>query len=150
LADIADTFTASGVDKLPSAKIVDALANIEGREWAEWGKARKPISPNQLAKLLGHFSIAPRTIKLPDGTTAKGYHREMFNEAFARYLPPSPSPNRNPVTMPKNIDDSVFSETSPAKDGLRIENQEIANNDAEGDGVTVQKAGTVDSEALLL
>ena len=52
LADIAETFAAASVDKLPSAEIVEALAKIEGREWAEWGGARKPISPNQLAKLL--------------------------------------------------------------------------------------------------
>jgi hypothetical protein len=44
----------------------------------------------------------------------------------------------------------VLSEPSPANGGLRIENHEIANNEAEGDGVTVQKAGTVESEALLL
>ena len=141
LADIADTFTAAGADKLPSAEIVDALAKIEGREWAEWGRARKPISPNQLAKLLCRFKVSPRTIKLPDGTTAKGYHREMFNEAFERYLPKSPFPKRNPVTVPENIGDFALSETSPAKDGLRIENDEIANKKAEGDGVTVQKAG---------
>ena len=74
----------------------------------------------------------------------------MFNEAFERYLPQSPFPNRNPVTMPENIGDLAFSETSPAKEGLRIENAETANKDAEGDAVTVQKAGKPESEALLL
>ena len=114
------------------------------------GRARKPITPNQLAKLLRRFDVSPRTIKLADGETAKGYHREMFDDAFARYLPQSPLPKRHPVTMPENIDDSLLSEPSPANGGLRIENHEIANNEAEGDGVTVQKAGTVENEALLL
>lgn len=150
LADIAETFAVAGVDKLPSAGIVEALARIEGREWAEWGRARKPISTNQLAKLLRRFNVLPRTIKLPDGSTAKGYHREMFNEAFTRYLPQSPLPNRNPVTIHENIDDSTFSETSPAQDGLRVENEKITNNDAEGDAVTVQQAGMLESEALIL
>jgi hypothetical protein len=45
---------------MSSAEIVTALARMEGREWAEWGAARKPISPNQLAKLLRRFLIAPR------------------------------------------------------------------------------------------
>ncbi|MFZ1072133.1 MAG: DUF3631 domain-containing protein [Verrucomicrobiia bacterium] len=150
LADIAEIFDAGGADKLRSIEIIDALAKIESREWAEWGRARKPITPNQLAKLLRRFDVSPRTIKLADGETAKGYHREMFDDAFARYLPQSPLPKRQPVTMPENIDDSVLSEPSPANGGLRIENHEIANNEAEGDGVTVQKAGTVESEALLL
>ena len=150
LADIANTFAAAGADKLPSAEIVEALAKIEGREWAEWGRARKPISANQLAKLLRRFNVSPRTIKLPNGSTAKGYHREMFNEAFDRYLPKSPVPKRNPVTMPENIGDFAFSETSPAKDGLRIENDDIPNKNAEGDAVTVEKAGKPESEALLL
>lgn len=150
LADIADIFTTTSAEKLRSIEITDALTKIEGREWAEWGRARKPITTNQLAKLLRRFNISPRTIKLPDGDTAKGYHREIFDDAFARYLPQSPLPNRHPVTMPENIDDSVLSEPSPANGGLRIENDEIANKDAEGDAVTVQKTGTVESEALLL
>jgi putative DNA primase/helicase len=150
LADIAEIFDAGGADKLRSIEITDALAKIESREWAEWGRARKPITPNQLAKLLRRFNVLPRSIKLADGDTAKGYHREMFDDAFARYLPQSPLPKRHAVTMPENTDDSVLSEPSPANGGLRIENHEIANNEAEGDGVTVQKAGTVESEALLL
>jgi putative DNA primase/helicase len=150
LADIAEIFDAGSADKLRSIEITDALAKIESREWAEWGRARKPITPNQLAKLLRRFDLSPRTIKLADGDTAKGYHREMFDDAFARYLPQSPFPKRNPVTMSENIGDFALSETSPAKDGLRIENAEIPNNDAEGDVVTVQKAMTVKSEAMLL
>jgi len=105
---------------------------------------------NQLAKLLRRFNILPRTIKFPDGSTAKGYHREDFQEAFERYLPESPLPNRNPVTMPGNIDDFPLSETSPENGGLRMETAEIANKNAEGDGVTAQRAGKPESEALLL
>ena len=74
------------------------------------------------------------------GARAKGYHREMFNEAFERYLSQSPFPKRNPVTTPEITGDFTFSETSPAKDGLRTENEEIANKDAEGDGGYGSKA----------
>ena len=52
--------------------------------------------------------------------------------------------------MPENIGDFAFSETSPAKDGLRIQNDDIPNKNAEGDAVTVEKAGKPESEALLL
>ena len=32
--------------------LADALAAIEGGRWAEYGKARKPVTKNQLAQLL--------------------------------------------------------------------------------------------------
>lgn len=150
LADIADIWARTGADKLPSAEIVKALAEIEGREWADWGRARKPISPNQLAKQLRHFNITPRTIKLSDGSTAKGYHRDMFNAAFERYLPQPPASNRNPVTMPENIGDSSLSETSPAMFGLRIAKATLANKDGGGYEVTVEETGKRETAELLL
>lgn len=152
LADIAATFAAARSDKLPSAKLAEALAAIEGKPWAEWGRDRKPISPNQLAIQLRPFGISPRTIKLPDGDTAKGYQREMFNEAFARYLPRSALSDRNPVTVPENVGDSALSETSPPQSGLRIENATSTNENELGDGVTIEKPGTADvvENALLL
>jgi putative DNA primase/helicase len=150
LADIADIFTSSSANKLPSIEITDALTNMEGREWAEWGRARKPITPNQLATLLRRFKISPRTIKLADASTAKGYHRAMFDEAFARYLPQPPVPKRHPVTLSENVEDSAISVTSPANGGLRIESGEIAIKDTEGDAVTLQTAWEIGSDALLL
>jgi hypothetical protein len=36
--------------------------------------------------MLGRFGIAPKTIKLPDGRTAKGYSLEDFEDAFSRYV----------------------------------------------------------------
>lgn len=151
LRDIDGIFRAASADKMSSAEIVNALARIEGHEWAEWGRARNPISPNQLAKLLRRFNIAPRTVRLTDGSMAKGYHREMFNDAFAHYLPQFSFSNRHTVTMPVNIGDSAISETSHQKEVLRIENGEIANNDAGCDGVTFREPADVweESEDLL-
>jgi putative DNA primase/helicase len=149
LADIASIFTAADADKLRSAEIVEALAKIEGREWADWGRAGKSISPNQLAKNLRLFSITPRTIKLQDGTTAKGYHREDFREAFERYLPQPPLPNRNPVTLPENISHFALPETLPEKERLRIETVAIANKNAQGYAVTDQSVGKANNELII-
>jgi hypothetical protein len=89
LSDIADLFGKEQTDKLPSSKIATALAEIEGRPWAEWGKHRRPISPNQIANQLHRFSIAPKVIRVGE-ETARGYLLEDFQEAFDRYLPDTP------------------------------------------------------------
>lgn len=89
LADLRALFEDRAVDRLSSEEMVAALAEFEGRPWAEWGHQRRPISKNQLARLLRAFEIAPRTIRLPSGCTAKGYYGECFEDAWERYLPPS-------------------------------------------------------------
>jgi len=82
---------------LPSATLCDLLAEIEGREWAEWGAAHKPISTHQLAKLLRRFQVSPDGIRVGD-ETPRGYLLADFREAFARYLPESLSPDCNSAT----------------------------------------------------
>jgi len=85
LADIRAIFTELGVDRLPSAELVEALVAIEGRPWAEW-RIGKPISANGVARLLTRFNIIPETIRVSD-QTPKGYQRARFDDAFLRYLP---------------------------------------------------------------
>lgn len=148
LADLAALFAAASVDRLPSVKLAEALAAIEGRPWHEFGKNDRPITANQLARQLKRFDVTPRTIKLATSETAKGYHLEDFSEAFARFLPDTPFSNRNPVTTLANIDDYAISQPSPAKDGLRIENATLPNENGPGYGVTVQKPVTADKELV--
>ena len=52
LADIKDIFKDGDVDRIPSADLAAALAEIETSPWGEWGKAGKPISAAKLARLL--------------------------------------------------------------------------------------------------
>ena len=85
LADIRAIFAERGLDRLPSAELVEALVAIEGRPWAEW-RTSKPISANGVARLLARFNIIPETIRVSD-RTPKGYQRARFDDAFLRYLP---------------------------------------------------------------
>jgi Protein of unknown function (DUF3631) len=78
LAAIRDVFTK---DPMPSFELVAALT-LGDEPWCEW------LNPSTLAKKLKPYGIRPRTIRLADGHTPKGYHREQFEEALARYLPP--------------------------------------------------------------
>ena len=91
LADIKATFAGrkgEWADRMFSEMVTVALAAIEGSPWAEYGKARKPISKNQLAQLLKAFKIVPDTVTI--GTKRlKGYYRHQFQEAWERYLAPA-------------------------------------------------------------
>ena len=88
LADIKAIFderTGEWADRMFSEMLADALAAIEGGRWAEYGKARKPVTKNQLAQLLKDFKIRPETVWI--GTKSlKGYYRHQFKDAWARYL----------------------------------------------------------------
>lgn len=86
LGDVRRIFEASDrkTDRLSSASICAELGAMETRPWPEFGKARKPISQNQLARLLAPFGVMPRSIR--SGTeTAKGYLLSDFADAFSRY-----------------------------------------------------------------
>ena len=96
LADIRDIF--GDRDRLPSFTLADDLANLEGRPWAEYGYARKPITPDQLAKLLKPLGVAPTLMKFGD-KPLRGYSRFLFDDALSRYTPLSGCyPVTNPIT----------------------------------------------------
>lgn len=44
---------------------------------------------------LRRFGVRPSSIKLPDGSSPKGYLRSWFDDPFRRYLPPSIRNRRN-------------------------------------------------------
>jgi putative DNA primase/helicase len=112
LHDIAELFEDRGVDRLSSEEIVGALHEMEGRPWPEWGRARKPITKNQLANLLDAHSIVPGSVRLPSGKTPKGYHLRAFKDALTRY-PPLETPQRH---KPYGVTGCGFSETPQAEE----------------------------------
>jgi hypothetical protein len=66
----------------------DLLAALNGLDESPWGARRRGegLDARGLAKLLRPFGIRSRTVRVGD-KTAKGYHREQFEGAFARHLP---------------------------------------------------------------
>jgi len=86
LADIKAIFDDRNTDKISSSDLANALASIEGRPWAEYGKQQKQITQNALARLLADFKINPGTIRISEKDTPKGYKREQFADAWERYL----------------------------------------------------------------
>jgi hypothetical protein len=149
------------LEHVASAGLVEALAKIEGRPWAEWGKAQKPITQNQLAKLLYGYSdskdrpIAPRNIRF--GTRVlRGYEREQFTEAWARYLPPetlvngSPSPESGCYTATSRINtgENGDSQDATAERCSTSENAVSANKDAPCSDVADQNEGEGSKEKV--
>jgi Protein of unknown function (DUF3631) len=112
LADIKEVFDTTGADKLLSSTIVDRLIEMEGRPWAEFGRARKPITPNAMARLLKPFKITPGSIR-PDlqGRGTKGYERKAFEELWRRYLPEG---GINPAQRHNQGNPPISEESQPA------------------------------------
>jgi hypothetical protein len=89
LADIRAVFEERGVDRLPSIEVCRALNALDESPWGDL-KGR-PLDARKLAFLLRPHTVRPSTIRVGD-ETVKGYTREAFADAWARYLPPRISP----------------------------------------------------------
>lgn len=85
LEDIQKIARTEGLDRIPSKKLCEELATMEDRPWPEFIRGQ-PITPPQLANLLGSFDIKPGTIRLPAGETIKGYKCNQFEHAWRLYL----------------------------------------------------------------
>jgi hypothetical protein len=85
LGDTRRVYDEQGTDRLASAALAIALVAIEE---APWGDLRgHPLNTRGLARMLKRYDIRPRTIRLDDGSTPKGYLREQFEDLWHRYLP---------------------------------------------------------------
>jgi putative DNA primase/helicase len=85
LADIRAVFARNGVDRFASEELVKHLVEIEGRPWAESGRAGKSMTKHGLASMLSVYEIAPDGVRI-GVRTPRGYKLEQFEAAFASYL----------------------------------------------------------------
>jgi hypothetical protein len=138
LADIRDAIAEKNADRLSSDDLVAYLVRLEGRPWPEFGRSRKPLTKNGLAARLRPFKIRPRSIRLDDIRTPKGYHRRAFQDAFSRYL--SLSPVRNATSPQASIPTASndFQNATGGK-GVAFQNSEIASVSAGCGGVAFSR-----------
>ena len=137
LEDIQQTFADKKTTPLASSAIAAALHDIEGRPWAEWDRAGKPISANQIARLLKPFGVAPEGVRIGD-RTPRGYHLHQFADAFERYLGPqggSEPQHRNKVDGIRTS--GTFQSATPDPD-VAVQKCEKSNNDGICCGVAVE------------
>ena len=88
LADVRRVFAEAGVDRLPTEKLREALAEVDEAPWGDWHG--RPITPQALARLLRPFGVRPDKWREGD-QTVRGYALAAFEDAFTRYLPPDTS-----------------------------------------------------------
>lgn len=93
LEDILQIFDQIHKDSISSQELIYKLTQDETKLWCEYERYR-PISPRQVADVLRTFSIKPKDIRF-NSSVLKGYEREDFKDAFARYLPQSATELQN-------------------------------------------------------
>ncbi len=94
LAAVRVAFAAA--DKMPTAALLEQLNSDEEAPWHGWREGG--LSARSLAGYLRAFGVRSRTIRLADGTTPKGYHRDDFEDAWARFLPETSHENASSAT----------------------------------------------------
>jgi hypothetical protein len=108
--------------------------------WGDW-KAGKALTPNQLARLLKPFGVAPQGTIRVSTRTAKGYYRNQLETLWDRYLADQgvrqPSHRHNPHET------YVFGDSEPSQADLVVTDgkREKPLWNGHCDGVTVQKGG---------
>jgi hypothetical protein len=103
-------------DRVTSAELLLALAGMEGRPWAEICHG-KPITSNYLARLLRRFKVRPKSLRIDEGRTPKGYLLAQFQDPWTRYLSPDPrSENATPATRVGSLQESGIWEPQQGQD----------------------------------
>ncbi|HVS15500.1 MAG TPA: DUF3631 domain-containing protein [Thermoanaerobaculia bacterium] len=124
-------------DRMKTETILERLHALEERPWPEWGRARKPISSVQLARLLRPFGVRPRNVRI-GGEVPKGYLRSDLEEAWSRYAPPSEPLHRHNVGAARVSGDSDPLHSDPSVAG-REQRKPLGDKDCSG--VAAQKGG---------
>lgn len=144
LADIRQTFGELGSDRISSADLVKALAEIETSPWSEYS-AGKQLTAVKLARLLGPFGVVPHSVRIGD-KTPRGYQREDLEDAWQRYLPApnifnvSPATSRNATVQQPNTG-AGFSENSKRNMIVGVADQECEKPNQNSGCCTVAPPG---------
>jgi putative DNA primase/helicase len=139
LADIKAAFDNKATDRFSSIEICEALAAMEGRPWAEW-KVGKPLTPNQLARLLKPFGVIPDSVRI--GTrTPKGYYRHQFDEVWRRYLAPEGVNEPQHRNIPDEMGTTCTFQSATAEADVADQKYEKAPSNGHCCGVAVPKVG---------
>ncbi|WP_363347147.1 DUF3631 domain-containing protein [Methylocystis echinoides] len=94
LKDIRDAFDVERVDRMAMAELLRRLVEDETAPWATWNRG-KPMTARQLGAKLKEFGIHAGTVHVSAYDKPKGFKREQFRDAWARYLDGQNCPGLN-------------------------------------------------------
>ncbi|MFF0385417.1 DUF3631 domain-containing protein [Streptomyces sp. NPDC004286] len=96
LIDIRRVFTAErNPAALRTSRLLEELNSDEEAPWAEYGSTG--LTSRRLGILLEDYGIRPGNHRFPGGGQAKGYARNQFLDAWARYCPAPAAETANPA-----------------------------------------------------
>jgi hypothetical protein len=128
LADLQTIFERRGAHRLHSDEIISDLLDMEDRPWPDW-RHGKPLTKEQLAKMLKAFEIAPRQTKI-EGKNKNGYEVGTLTAAFSRYLGSTP--------LPSAETQGVAGDSSLYPEGQKVEPEKAENPQKSAKGRTVE------------
>lgn len=91
LSDIKSCFDQCATDRMRTKTLLRSLNSNEEWPWQSFNKGGR-LTDRGLADALEPFEIRPRDVRFEEDVF-KGYRREFFEDAWARYLPP-PTPTK--------------------------------------------------------
>jgi hypothetical protein len=141
LADARDIFRASDhLDKIASADLITRLVDIDGRPWAEYGRAAKPITQAKLARLLKPLGITAIRARIGEDNV-RCYEFAHFAEAFDRFLPPEGVANVEQWNKRDEQGTSGPSQSGTAENDVPLSKSQKSNNDGLCSTVPLSKGG---------
>jgi hypothetical protein len=85
---------------ISTAELLEALNTDDELPFGGWSDGAG-LTPRDLARRLRGYDIRPGTVRLPNGSTPKGYKRDSFLDAWTRYVPDAPQPDDAPHQPPQ-------------------------------------------------
>ncbi|MGH7074492.1 MAG: DUF3631 domain-containing protein, partial [Stellaceae bacterium] len=141
LADCREVF-ANRNGRISSAELVNALAYMAERPWADW-RHGKSITQATVAALLKRYEITTHNVRFGE-RTLKGYEMADFEDAFSRYLVPESHAGRRTATSVAAEGFSAESKAPHPSTMWRAENAANPSNGADCGGVASSALPTPD------
>lgn len=92
----------AGRDRISTADLRNAINADDELPFGGW-RDGKGLDPRGLARMLKPYAVQPRSVRLPDGSTPKGFLREQFLDAWERWLPPTPKKAPQALRPPQGV-----------------------------------------------
>jgi hypothetical protein len=85
-----DTRNAFTSDRISTAALLNYLHGVIERPWGRkgLGDTEPEFQSRQLAAALKPFGILSKSVRMRDGQIVRGYGKDQFEDAWARYCPP--------------------------------------------------------------